>query len=184
MSKTLEYRNKKYARPFDPSKAMHVTLRSACARGALSMAAPRTRFWLRQYVPSLAKRVGVRLYHFSNNGSHLHCVFRAGSPKSVHRFLRGLCGRIPRVVLGAERGKKKQTPFWEKRPYSRLISWGREFRNVIHYVERNVLESEGTLSYICRSQALSPRAREFIEQSYRMGRFSIASHLEGQLMLF
>ena len=123
-----EYKSNKKKRPFLKNHAMHLTLRSEIAKGPFSMAAPRTRVWLKGYVSTLSRKMGIRLYHFSNNGSHLHLVIMPVSLKQLGNFLRVLGGRIPRRVLGAEKGKGKGIPFWVGRPYTRVLSWGRELK--------------------------------------------------------
>ena len=57
-----EYLNRKSERPFDESKAMHIVMRTHL-KGALHIRTIRT--WIRGYVPLLAHKNGICLYHFA-----------------------------------------------------------------------------------------------------------------------
>jgi len=46
--------------------------------------------------------------------------------------------------------KEKKTRFWDLRPYSRLISWGRDFKLVSHYLLKNTLEALKVIPYQAR----------------------------------
>lgn len=179
-----EYRTNKTKRPFDRGRAMHVTFRSEVARGQHSLASQRIRGWLRQYVPKLARYFGIRLYHFSNNGNHLHLVLMARSQAALSGFLRALSGVIPRRVLVVEKGRARGVRFWTARPYSRILGWGREFRNVLLYVQRNVLESSGMLRYQPRDLNLQQRERIFIERTFLLGKPSRQVSFDFQPSLF
>ena len=63
-----------------------------------------------------------------------------------------LTGVTARKALCAEKGRKASHKMWERRPYSRVLSWGREFKNVLTYIERNVLEAMGRISYVARDR--------------------------------
>lgn len=144
------YTNNKFERPFSPRFAIHVTMRSEIAVGGLSLLEPRARQWLESYVPTLAQRLQIALYHWSINSNHLHFVLKAQERKSFQSFLRTVANRTARFVLDAEKGRGKQLRFWANRPYSRLLTWGRELKNVLRYVERNVKEAMGEMRYTSR----------------------------------
>lgn len=42
---------------------------------------------------------------------------------------------------------KKNHGFWEFRPFSRIVSWGRDFKNCVQYLKQNVLEAVGFAAY-------------------------------------
>lgn len=145
-----ECTNNKFQRPFSPDQALHVTLRSELARAEMSLLSPHTSEWLTAFVPQLSKKLCVRIYCWSINGNHLHFVINANSREVFQRFLRTLASRISCFVLGVRRGQGKSIRFWEGRPYSRVLSWGREFSNVMRYVERNIKESCRQYPYVNR----------------------------------
>lgn len=156
LSTKRTYLNRKTARPFSSQHAMHVVMRSDVARGDFSLLRKETRSWLRLYLPRVARQFSVKLYSNSNNGNHIHLVIRASDKKQFASFLRVLSGMIARKVLGAERGREKGIKFWSSRPYSRLVTWGREFWSVLRYVERNILEARGSFAYLERRRERDP----------------------------
>ena len=161
------YTNRKTARPFSSKEAIHVVMRSRIAVGDRSLAGKRNRTWLSAYLPYLAKKCSVKVYRYSNNGNHLHLVLKAKERGNLGNFLRALSGMIARKVLGAEKGRKANLGFWDSRPYSRIITWGREFWSVLGYVERNALEAAGRLSYRCRTAKEQPAIRRLLaERAY------------------
>jgi REP element-mobilizing transposase RayT len=167
-----EYKNRKSERPFSSDKALHLTLRSDIAVGELSLAQPLRRRWLREYLPTIAKRFEVRIYSWSNNGNHLHLVVKSKERSGISRFLRVLCGVIARKVLRAEKGCKSLIRFWTSRPYSRVLSWGREYFNVLCYVERNILEANGQLPFRPRNQKESAALKEELLRRVKLNEYS------------
>ena len=89
-------------------------------------------------------------------------MIQANDRRALNDFLRVLTGVIARKALDAEKGRRKNQKMWEKRPYSRVLSWGREFKNVMNYIERNVLEAMGRIPYIARNQPLDFRTKSRI----------------------
>jgi hypothetical protein len=136
-----------------------VVLRSSQARGSLSLLSllsPRRARGIEALVRAQARIQGVRLYRYANAGNHLHLVVLPGSRKALSAFLRALAGLIARQVLRTERGRpfirataEERTPtgFWDARPYTRIVEWGRDFAGACRYVLRNELEPTGFIPY-------------------------------------
>ncbi|MEO5666752.1 MAG: hypothetical protein ABIR96_01700, partial [Bdellovibrionota bacterium] len=81
----------------------------------------------------------------ANAGNHLHLLVRFTQRRGLQNFLRGSCGLIARKMLGAERGRAHEHPFWSQRPFTRIVSWGKDFNSVLAYVKLNTLEALGFL---------------------------------------
>jgi len=91
-------------------------------------------------------RQGGRLFDGSNSGNHLHLLVQFRRPEALRSFLRAIAGRIARLVLGAKKGTrilKNGQRFWDARPWSRLVGWGRDFANVRRYALVNAHERLG-----------------------------------------
>ncbi|MCM2324780.1 MAG: hypothetical protein NDJ90_16090, partial [Oligoflexia bacterium] len=71
--------------------------------------------------------------------------------------LRALTGTLARTVTGAKKGVKKGK-FWDTLAYSRVVTWGREFKNVGFYVIMNELEGLGIWSRKFAVKARAPSA--------------------------
>jgi hypothetical protein len=87
-------------------------------------------------------------------------------------FLRAVCGLIARKVTGRERGLPSnalksagsdESGFWDARPFSRVVAWGKDFAGLKNYLHMNRLEaigfsrheSRGVLD-VCRQFGLDP----------------------------
>lgn len=150
---------------------MHVTLKAR--RGGLREKT--TLRWLQAFLPEKCRRYEVKLFHYSIQGNHLHLLIQCGDRKSLSKLLRVVSGVVARKVLGAEKGRGKDVGFWGARPYSRVLTWGREFRNVLSYIERNGLEALGKISYVKRTAKLVAPLRAHIQESLILSRFDSLS---------
>lgn len=119
------------ARPFARNAPVHVVLRSEMAQGSRSL-------WnfdrgIQKLVNEEAVKVGARVMGYANSGNHIHLLMRFRSPKGQRSFLRAIGGLIARLVLGAKKTAKKLKDgesFWAGRPFTRLVTWGRELANL------------------------------------------------------
>jgi REP element-mobilizing transposase RayT len=132
---------RKLERPVSTRLPMHLTLHSHRARGEWSLL--RHRAGVHAALRKYARRVGVRVYAFANVGSHLHLLVRSRTRSSFQAFLRSFAGAVARVVTGAKKGRPLSGGrFWTGLVWSRIVTWGREYWSVRHYIFRN--EIEGT----------------------------------------
>jgi hypothetical protein len=90
-----------------------------------------------------ARRFGVRIYRFSNVGNHIHLLVLPGSRKGFQNFLRSTTGAIAFLVTGTRKGSGLKRRFWDLLAFSRVVSWGREFRVVSVYFAKNLLDTLG-----------------------------------------
>lgn len=129
-------------RPLDRDQAIHVTLRSEVARGAMHL--QRHNPEILRALERLARKFKITVYLFANSGNHFHLLARP--PKraaNFANFLRAFAGVTARIATGAERGSPKKIKFWALRPWSRLVRFGKPFRVVRNYVALNIVESWG-----------------------------------------
>ncbi len=132
------------ARPFSPRLPAHIILKSSLARGERSL-------FLRgraidRILNEEVARQGGKLHDGANSGNHLHLLVQFRRPESLRAFLRAISGRIARLVLGSKKGTRvlgHNQKFWDARPWSRLVSWGRDFANVRRYALVNAHERMG-----------------------------------------
>jgi REP element-mobilizing transposase RayT len=131
---------RKLERPVSTRLPMHLTLQSKRARGAWSML--RHRRAVHEALRACARRTGVRVYDFANVGSHLHLLVRARRREAFQAFLRSFSGIVARIVTGAKRGLPLPGgPFWSALAWTRILTWGREYWTVRHYIFRNQIEA-------------------------------------------
>jgi REP element-mobilizing transposase RayT len=142
------------ARPISTKQAIHLVMRSEIARGSRSLLLHAGR--IEGILKKQARRHGVRLYRLANAGNHLHIVVKLERRGALAPLLRATTGLIARLVLKAERGRPaldvqkapsafqhRPTRFWDARPFSRLIAWGKDYLQVKDYLELNTLETKG-----------------------------------------
>ncbi len=78
-----------------------------------------------------AKAFGIKVYASSVQKDHLHLVIKIPSRRAYIGFIRTLTGMMARRLgLG----------LFKFRPYTRVGTWGREFRSLLDYQFRNDME--------------------------------------------
>lgn len=136
---TLREGKRKIARPIDTKRAMHLVMRASRARGHWSMLREEHKSRIEHVIGRTSNRHGVRVYRFSNVGNHLHFLVRARTREGFQSFLRVVTAQTATIVTGAKKGNPKGK-FWDALAYSRVVSWGREFKKLQAYLSKNLLE--------------------------------------------
>lgn len=146
--------NAKSKRPLHTKNSIHLVLKSHFAVGRHSLLAPKHLQQVERIVRSQATNCAVKIYHFVNVGNHLHIVIKIKNRALYSQFVRAITGLIARLVTGRERSKAKiiessklsssptKIKFWQARPFSRVITWGREFKAITNYMIKNRIESQ------------------------------------------
>ncbi len=117
------------------------------ARGQLSFLNQKRRKRIESLVRRTAASKGVKLYRYANSGNHLHIIILPSSREAFNSFVRVISGLIARLTLGAEKGSAKGLKFWDARPFTRVIEWGRDYNRACAYVLQNTLEALGFAPY-------------------------------------
>ena len=136
--------NPKAERPLCVSRAIHVVLKSSWATGSYSMLQKYNSRKIEDIVRSTAESCRIKVYHLVNVGNHLHLVIKLKDIADYRKFIRIITGLIARHVLKRQRGpvltpkkKLKKIKFWLARPFTRIINWGRDYKYVDRYMEKN-----------------------------------------------
>lgn len=168
-------------------RPIHLVMRSLYAKGPRSFLRKDLAESIFAIIERQARRFNVKLYRYANAGNHLHMVVKPSSRRGYKGFIRSISGLMARLVLKVERGlslntiaqgsKKqrvndknfnsskdaavKKNRFWQSRPFTRILSWGRDFKGVSDYLMQNTLEAIGFIAYKPRltKGARYPRAR-------------------------
>lgn len=143
----LKNKRNRTARPIDTKRPMHLVLRSTQAIGRQSFLSPRHTKRVSQTIKHFADRNGIRLYQVGNSGNHLHLLIRVTNRHTWKRFIRGLTSALAYTVGAYRKGSKLQTKFWDFRPFTRVVEWGRDYRLQRDYVLLNALEALGVVPY-------------------------------------
>lgn len=141
--------NPKERRPLALKKPMHLVLKSRHAFGKNSMLAKAHVKQIDQLVRRQARACGVKIYHFVNVGNHLHLVILLHNRELYCVFIRAISGLIAKQILGSTRAPatnrtstannqgSSKGQFWLARPFSRIVTWGKDFRGLGHYMQKN-----------------------------------------------
>jgi REP element-mobilizing transposase RayT len=161
----LKNSHAKAARPLSSQQALHIVLRSEVAKGNFSLL--KHERVIRNTLKKMGEKHGVKVYRVANAGNHLHLLVRFTKRRGLQNFLRGSTGLIARKVLGRERGLGRNTSrteaphplenapldrgekkfkFWSQRPFTRIVSWGKDFDGTLSYLKLNSLEALGFLN--------------------------------------
>ena len=87
----------------------------------------------------LAEKYYIRIYSLSLNWSHVHLVLKVNTREDYKRFIRHLTSSLALLA-------KKKEKIFEFRPYTRILTWGREFETILNYIRLNDLEAFGFLN--------------------------------------
>lgn len=142
----------KTKRPFVAKLPIHIVMRSTQARGAKSLLNYGAK--IEEILSAESAKHGVRVHGAANAGNHLHLLLEAPSKAHLSALLRALSGRIAMLVSGARKGHPIGTVggqagrFWDQRPFSRIVSRGRDFFGVLRYIVMNSTEVGADLSRI------------------------------------
>ena len=159
----LKKGNPKEKRPVSIKKSMHLVMRSLLAKGPLSLLKEDKR--IQQLIRQQGQRFRVKIYRIANGGNHLHLIILPRSRVAFNAFIRSISGLIARLVLGAQRGdpklgqnkKNENHRFWEKRPFTRIVEWGRDYKRACDYLLQNTLEALAFIDYKPRKTRFDPR---------------------------
>ena len=124
---------------------MHITFKRSHSYRRLSLVAKQTAIVL--LVKALAKKHGVKVYELSVNRDHIHFLLLSPAKKLFQKFLRECSSKIVGLMTGAKKGQGLLARFWQCRPWSRLVEWGRALSAVKDYILRNQLETAGVVHY-------------------------------------
>jgi REP element-mobilizing transposase RayT len=127
---------RKTARVLDSRKPIHFVLKSQ-----KSIQLHSNRRQLRQLLFRFAKKFGVKIHSESVQKDHWHFCIQITNRTLYRSFIRALTGTI---ALKFGKG------LWIQRPFSRIVTWGRDFLNVLDYILLNECEVSGIVPYAIR----------------------------------
>lgn len=128
---------RKVRRPLSTKHPIHLVLKSTHKNlfnpGNLS---------LENLVRSQAKKFGVQLYDLALNWSHIHCLIRIKNRKDYIKFIRSLTSVLSMKI---RKSKPQLKEIFILRPFTRILSWGRDFEKGLDYQILNQMEAFGLI---------------------------------------
>jgi len=135
------------ARPLSTRKAMHLVLRSSQATGEWGFRTPRNREIVSHTLNKASAKTGVKIYRVANSGNHLHLIVKLTNRFTYARFIRAVTGTLALKITKASKSHRLQKRFWDRRPFTRILEWGRDFSRAVDYLLLNQLEAAGIFNY-------------------------------------
>ncbi len=129
----LNINKRKSRRPLDIKKPLHMVLRADTEKPVFL----HREDMLHKMILRFAKKFGIKIFESSVNANHLHLVIQFKHRQLYKKFVAAVTGRIAQIL------KIK----WLNRPFTRIIAWGRDFKNACHYVVNNQKEAWGLIRY-------------------------------------
>lgn len=128
----------KTRRPLSSRRPVHVVFRSQKVMDHGSFV--RHKDLLNELLQKYARMYHITIYEFAICTNHLHGVFGFKECIDFQNFLRSFTGQVAQKI-------SNQKGFWEARPFTRVLSWGKDFERTQNYVEKNRLETWGWIEY-------------------------------------
>ena len=104
---------------------------------------------IKQIIDSLLRKYsqyfGVTIYHRAIVGTHIHLILMARSDEGLSGFLRVISGQVAVKLRAIKFIPRNIKQLWKNRPWSRVLTWGRNFTTATRYVALNYLEGVGRL---------------------------------------
>lgn len=135
------------ARPLSTQKAMHLVLRSSQATGDWSFRQPANRKIVDETLNKASKKYGIKVYRYVNSGNHLHLIVKLTNRFTYRSFIRALTGTLAIKITKSNKFRRLTQRFWDRRPFTRLLEWGRDYNRAVDYLLLNQLEAAGIFDY-------------------------------------
>jgi len=129
---------RKSARPLSTKKPIHLILKCT----GKSVFNPSNRK-LENLIRNQANKYGIKVYEVALNWSHVHLLIRLPSREAYLAFIRTITALIVGFI-SKTKGMNLKSIF-DLRPYTKILSWGRQFQRVVEYLELNTLEALGLI---------------------------------------
>lgn len=156
-------------RPLSSKEPIHIVMRSSWAKGANSFLSARNKNEIQKLINVISQKYFIRVYQVAIAGNHLHLILKISHRGNYKTFVRVLAGSIAshimkkqsfklfkNSVLNQERGDPHpgatelqgiSQQFWQFRPWTRVLHWGKDFKKCCGYLRQNVLEALGFIKY-------------------------------------
>jgi putative transposase len=162
---SLAVRKRRSKRPLNIKQSHHITMKSHHAIGQRSLF--KHKKMILKLIQKYSQKFRVKVYEYAIQGNHIHLLVKAMTRFELQNFFRVIAGHTAQRILkdhplkqsaggapGVAENKrgcaKNQRKFWSYLLYSRIVTWGREFKTVVRYIQRNTLELLQVIAYVPR----------------------------------
>ncbi len=160
---SLSTGKRRLTRPLNLKLSHHITMKSHHAIGTRSLF--RHKKLILGLIRKNAYRFQVKVIEYAIQGNHIHLLVKGQTRVGLQNLFRVVAGHSAQKILQsfpinkqqaggasnkAKGCRKNQRKFWSFLLYSRAVSWGRDFKNVVAYIQKNTLELLKIIAYQSR----------------------------------
>ncbi len=155
---------RKKQRPWSNNQAVHIVLKSQWAKGKNAFTHKDNFTKTKNLLYAVAKKYGIRIYRVAIVSNHIHIILRAKRRWLYRSYICSITGQIAQHVMKNHsyadffkkirgegviniKNQHKEQRFWQLRPFTRILSWGRDYKTCMNYLEQNTLEALGFIAY-------------------------------------
>ncbi|MBC7754356.1 MAG: transposase [Moraxellaceae bacterium] len=157
---------RKTRRPVNCKEAVHFVLRSQFAMGRNSFRTTKNHIAIELILKKAARKYGIRIYRQAIQFNHIHLILKVPSRYAYKCFISIISGKIASAVMSymsfknflkslslSGRGEgllirlHPGQAFWDYRPFSRILFWGKDYKTAYNYLIQNTLEALGFVKY-------------------------------------
>jgi REP element-mobilizing transposase RayT len=146
---SLLIEKRKTARPLSTKNPIHLVLKSSGNNHFLP-----GNFPIENLIRKQAEKYNVKIQRLSLAWSHVHMIIHFKDREFYKAFIRTVTAKLMRYF--SQKLKKNLKGLFDLRPYTRILSWGRDLQNVFDYHDKNDMEARGMCS---RSKKKKTRKR-------------------------
>lgn len=125
---------RKTRRPLDVKKPIHLVLRADTSKSGSFLKRKNS---IDLLICKYAKKFQIKVYRSAIVSNHLHFVIKFSHRFNYQCFIRALTGALAKI----------HNIKWQFLPFTRIVSWGRDFVTVMNYVLQNTIEAHGVIPY-------------------------------------
>ncbi len=125
---SLAQGKRKSTRPLSFKRSTHLVLKTSDHVQLL-----RHRSSVEVIVNRFSKRFGIKIYQLAIHTDHVHIHVKLNNRILYCRWIRAVTSQLACRIKGLK---------WSLRPFTRVVSWGRDFKRVIDYIRFNIVEAE------------------------------------------
>jgi REP element-mobilizing transposase RayT len=103
-----------------------------------------------------AHKFGIPIYSFAIGHDHIHFITKVPSREAYVKFIRALTGMLAKL-LGAK--------LFASMAYTRIATWGRDYFNLLRYMQQNWDEACGRVPYKPRGRKRNKPAKPTAKRS-------------------
>lgn len=129
----LHQNRRKTRRPLCRKKSIHLILKCNKKQSLF-----KNKELLQVLIQKYGKKFGIKVYGISIQHDHTHFLIRIPSRESYIKFIRSLTGQMAKKF-----GKK----LFRFIPFTRIVGWGRDYKQAQAYLQKNEDEIHGRRPY-------------------------------------